>query len=38
MSYNPKPVGSLRSRVEWGFAAHSKLPVMRDAATGQAPS
>ena len=37
-SYNAKALGSLRSRVEWGFAADSKLPVSFDAATGQAPS
>ena len=34
----PRSLGSLRSRVEWGCAEHSKLPVIFHAAQLQAPS
>ena len=38
VSYNAKSCGSLRSRVEWGCAAHSKQVVAIDAAMCQALS
>ena len=37
-SHNPKSCGSLRSRVEWVCAAHSKQVVALDAAMCQTPS
>ena len=37
-SYNAKSCGSLRSRVEWCCAAHSKRVVVPGAATCQTPS